>query len=204
MIHLDIVMIIPRLPSTVPHLHEANTAFDQTARDQHLPALHPRPVHVAHGLGFSGNIKSVLGIRLHAPSQFERLDPRFKATIVFATRQVLAIHAGQQIELGALVRRSPSGTDVFHQLFKSRVLGIDIGSLINTRQKSRLPVLSFLNGVTTRTHRNKARQVLIFTTQAVGHPRSHAGTDLPGIAAIKQQQRWFVVGHIRVHGAHNT
>jgi len=46
-IHLDVIMIIPRLSFAMPDLDEANTAFDQAACDENLPRLRPLSVHVA-------------------------------------------------------------------------------------------------------------------------------------------------------------
>ena len=118
---------------------------------------------------------------------------------------VLLIELAQQIEL---LRAAPACDtnvvlDVLDQLLDFLVLRVDVGALINARQKGALPVLRFLNRIAARTHRDETRQVLIHRAQAVRDPRAHARPRQPRLAAIHQQQRRLVIRHIRVHRANH-
>ncbi len=115
---------------------------------------------------------------------------------------MLLVERRQQIELPALLfGRNHLLVDVLDQSVDVGVLGIDVGALVHARQESRLPVLRFLDRVTAGTHGDESGQVLVLRAQAVGDPRSHAGANQPRLAAVHQQQRGFVVGHVGMHRA---
>ena len=84
------------------------------------------------------------------------------------------------------------------------MLGVDVGALVNTRQESALPVLRFLNRIAAGAHHHKSGHVLVVAAQAVGHPRAEAGTHLARLAAIHEQQRRLVIGHVGLHRANDT
>ena len=110
----------------------------------------------------------------------------------------------QQIELLPLfVRRNELVLDVLDQLFDFLVLSVDVGALVNSRQKCALPVLRFLDRITAGAHRDESGQILVHGAEAVSHPRTHARARQPRIAAIHQQQRRLVIRHIRVHRANH-
>ena len=46
---------------------------------------------------------------------------------------------------------------MFDQLLDGRVLGVDVRAFVDARQKARLPVLSFLDGIAERAHRDERR-----------------------------------------------
>ncbi len=74
----------------------------------------------------------------------------------------------EQIELFALLgQRQPIVAYVFDQLFDGRMLGVDVRAFVNAWQKAGLPVLSFLDGITERAHRDERRQVLVIAAKAV-------------------------------------
>ena len=108
----------------------------------------------------------------------------------------------QQVELAALLRqRQRRVADVLDQLVDVGVPGVDVGALVDARQERRLPVLRLLDRVAAGAHGDEAGQVLVLAAQAVGHPRTHARPRQPGLAAVHQQQRRLVVGHVGVHRA---
>src|SRR5579859_3436400 len=202
MIDLEVVMVVPRLAGAVPDLHEANAALEQAAGNEHLAGLGALAVHLADGLRLEADVKGVGGVHLHAVGQFKGLDARLDLRVFLALLLVTLVELLQKIELPPLFRqRNVIVFDVLDQLLDLRVLGIDVSSLINSRQKTRLPVLRFLDGIAAGAHRDESRQVLVVRTQAVGDPGTHAGADLTRVPAIHQHQRRLVIGNIGVHRA---
>ncbi len=115
---------------------------------------------------------------------------------------VALVELAQQVELAALLgQRQRRVADVLDELVHLRVARVDVGALVGAGQEGRLPVLRLLDGIAARTHGDEAGQVLVVAAQAVGHPRTHARPDLPGLAAVHEQQRRLVIGHVGVHGA---
>ena len=84
---------------------------------------------------------------------------------------MLGVELAQQVELQPLgLRRLVIVADVLDELLDARVLGIDVSPLVHARKESGLPVLSLLDGVPTRTHRDEAREVLVLGAEPVGDP----------------------------------
>ncbi len=200
MIDLDIVMTVPRLAIAMPDLDKADAPFEQPARRQQLAPLHSVAIELPHGRGFARDRKRIRRLHLHAIRELERLDSRLELRFVLPLCGVLCIHGVQQIELGPLVgTRGRKILDMLDQLIDVRVRRIDIVALINPGQKAALPVLRFLNRITVRTHRNISRQVLVFGTEPVRHPRPQTRPWQPGIATIHQHQRRLVIRHVCGH-----
>src|SRR6202035_617153 len=84
------------------------------------------------------------------------------------------------------------------------MLAVNISALIYTGQKSRLPVLRFLQWITARTHGHEPRQVLVLGSESISDPRADAGTNEPCLARVHEQEGWLVIGHIGVHGANHA
>ncbi len=149
--------------------------------------------------------KASRGVHLHAIGQLERLDARFELGVVLAALLMALVELAQQIELAALLgQRQRRVLDVLDELLDLGVARVDVGALVGAGQEGGLPVLRLLNGVAARTHGDEAGQVLVVAAQAVGHPRTHARPNLPGFAAVHQQQRRLVIGHVGVHRANDA
>ena len=84
------------------------------------------------------------------------------------------------------------------------MLGIDVGSLVDPRQKSSLPILRFLNGIPTRAHGDEGWQILVVGPEPISQPGAKARTDLPWLSAVHEQKRRLVVRNIGVHRADHT
>ncbi len=201
-IHLDVVVVVPRLTLAVPNLHEAHAALDEPPRDENLPRLRARTVHVADVLRLLRNVEGVGGVHLHAVGQFEGLHARLELRVGRAAALVLGVELREQIELRALrAERDVRVADVLDEPLHLGVFRVDVGALIDARQERRLPVLRLLDRVAAGAHRDEPRHVLILAAEPVAHPRTKAGPDLTGIAAIQQQQRRLVIRHVGVHRA---
>ena len=201
MIDFDVVVAVPRLAFAVPDLDEADAALREAAGDEDLPRLRAGAVHVADVLRLVGDVEGVGGIHLHAIAEFKGLDARFELRVVLAAALMLDIERAQKIKLLALLRGRDAGVaDVLDELFDLRVFRVDVGALIDAGEKAGLPVLRLLNRVTSGAHRDKTGHVLIQAAESIRDPRTKAGPDLPGLAAIHQQQRRLVIRHIGAHG----
>ena len=99
---LNIVVIVPRLSGAMPELNVANAAFQEPARDQCLPPMHARAIHLSDMSRLSCDVERIRRFHLHAIGQFEGLNPRFKPTILAPPSLVFLIELMQQIELLAL------------------------------------------------------------------------------------------------------
>ena len=84
MVHFDVVVVVPRLALSVPHLHEADAALHEPPRDQNLPRLRPFAMHLPNVFGLARNVERIGRVHLHAIREFERLDARLELRIVFA------------------------------------------------------------------------------------------------------------------------
>ena len=131
------------------------------------------------------------------------MDAGFERRIVAALVSLCCLlSCGERVELPPLRSlRQPLVADVLDELVDLGVLRVDVRSLIDARQKRRLPVLRLLNRIAAGDHRDEAGQILVLGPQAVGEPRAHAGPHQPRLAAVHQQQRRLVIGHVGVHRA---
>jgi hypothetical protein len=76
MIHLDVVVVVPRLALSMPHLHEAHAALHEPARDQNLPRLRSFTVHLPNVFGLARNVERIGRVHLHTVRELEGLDAR--------------------------------------------------------------------------------------------------------------------------------
>ena len=202
MIGLDVVVMVPGLPSSVPQLHHADSALEQTSGDERLPAVHGVTVHGPDGGRFAGQIEGVAGFHLHAEGQLERFDARLQSRIRSVVVPVGGIERGQKIQLPALhARGGVRAADILDEPLHVAVLRIDERSLEHAGQEGRLPVLGVLDGQAAGAQRDEARQVLVLGTEPIQRPGSEAGPWLHAVAAIHEHERRLVIGHLRVHGA---
>ena len=118
---------------------------------------------------------------------------------------MIMVEGLQEIELLALILQGEFAVgDVLNEFFDFTMLGIDICPLKGAGQKSRLPVLALLNGITTRAHGNESRKVLIQRAQTIGHPGSKTGPHQPWLTAVHEEQGGFMIWNIRKHRADDT
>ena len=116
--------------------------------------------------------------------------------------QVPAVERRRQIELAALgIAVEEWVADVLDKLFHLPFGGVDIGSLVGAGKKGVAPVLRALDRIPSGAHRHEAGEILVFRSQAVGHPRPGGGADEPAITAIHEHQRRLVIGDVGVHRA---
>ncbi len=112
------------------------------------------------------------------------------------------VQAPQEVELSALGgKRKVLVLNVGDELVNLLVLCINVCPLIGSGQESGLPVLGFLDWVSSRAHRDKSRRVLIFCSQSIACPGANTWSDKSGFSAVHQEQGRFVVRNICVHGA---
>ena len=105
-------------------------------------------VHVEDVLWFAGHVEGVGGFDLHAVGQLERSHLLFELRIVVAICGVLGIQRLKQVELPALVaHRDATVLNIVDQPLDFLMAGIHVGCLVDAWQKTRLPVLRFLNGI---------------------------------------------------------
>ena len=200
MVDLDVVVAVPRLASSVPHLDVPHATLDKSPRDQNLPRLSSRSVRILNVLRFARDVERLGRFHLHSVGQLEGLDPRFQLLVVLPFLQVLSVELLKQIELSTLLGPTDSRVaDILDQLLNLRGLRVDVSSLKDARQKSGLPVLRLLNRIAAGTHRDESRQVLILCPQSPGQPRADARSDQTRVAAVHQQERRLMIRHIRVH-----
>ena len=186
----EVVVAVPRLAGAVPQLHEAHAALDQPAGDEQLPGLHAGAVHVANVLRLAANVERLGRLGLHAEAELERANAGFERRIIVPGLRVASVEPFEQVELLALLRqRDAIVANVLDQLLDLRVLRVDVRAFVDAGQESGLPVLRLLNRVAVRAHRDERRQVLVFAAQAVAEPGAEAGPNLPGVAAVHEQQR---------------
>ena len=201
-VDLEVVVAVPRLAGAVPDLHEPHAALDQPAGDENLPGLHAGAVHVADVLRLAADVERLGRLGLHAEAELERLDAGLERGVVLPRLQVAGIEPLQQVELLALLRqRDAVVADVLDELLDRRVLRVDVRAFVDAGQEARLPVLRFLDRIADGAHGDERRQVLVLAAQAVAQPGAEAGPNLPGVAAVHQQQRRLVVRHVGVHRA---
>ena len=83
-VDLEVVMIVPGLPGSVPDLYEADATLDEASGDEHLAALKGVAIHLADVLWFEGNVEGVGRFELHAVGEFKALKTGFEFGIVVA------------------------------------------------------------------------------------------------------------------------
>ena len=105
MVHVDIVVAVPRLPLAVPDLHEPHAPLDQPPGDENLPGLHARAVHVADVLRLAADVERVGRFDLHAIGQLERLHAGFELRIAAALLLVQPVERLHEVELPPLLGR---------------------------------------------------------------------------------------------------
>ena len=116
--------------------------------------------------------------------------------------EVLAVERCRQIELPALgIAVEERVADVLDEFLHLPFGGVDVGSLIRAREKGIAPILRALDRIAARAHRHEAGEILVFRSQAVGHPRPGSGADKPTVTAVHEHERRLMVGHIGVHRA---
>ena len=201
----DLVVIVPWLTLAMPQLNDANTFLDQLSGDEHLSALHSWSVHVEDMLGLFRHVEYIHGFLLHAIGKLHRLDAGFEHRIIASFLEMFSIHALDKVQFASLGSPRKLAIDnVFDEFLDTLVLGVDIGPLVDTGQKTGLPVLRFLDWITAWAHGDESREVLVVGTESVGEPRSEARSDQARLTAIHQKERWFVVGDISVHGTNHA
>src|SRR5712671_2437816 len=96
---LDPFMTVPRLAGAVPKLNEAHAALEQPPRDQRLPAMNPRAIHLSNRFRLATDIKRIDRVHLHAERQLKGLNSGFESRITLPRVFMLFIEISQQIKL---------------------------------------------------------------------------------------------------------
>ena len=160
MVHLDVVVVVPRLAGAVPYLHKPHAALNQAPRDEQLPSLRPLAVQLADVFRFTIHVERIGRVHLHPVRQLERLDARLELRVLLSPGRMPAIESLDEIELPPLLGEGESAIlDVLDQFFDRRVARVDVRALVNAGEKTGLPVLRLLNRVAAWTHGDEAGQV---------------------------------------------
>ena len=93
---------------------------------------------------------------------------------------------------------------IFQQLARFGFGGVEVHTLIGSRQKSTAPVLHANNRQTTRAKDHKSREIAALGTQPIEQPRTDTGSWKSAITGIHQHKRWFMVWNLRLHRADNA
>src|SRR5262245_41740464 len=96
-------MAVPGDGIAVVTLNKPNASFNQSARDESLPAVHGIAIGLSNVGRLAADIKGVNGLELHAGGQFVSLDARLNGRIFLARGLVSTIQRGQQRELTLLI-----------------------------------------------------------------------------------------------------
>ena len=167
----DVIMAIPWLARSVVELDEPNPSFCESASHEALAGKSSLAVHVSGGLGFLVDVEGIRRFSLHPIGELKTLNSGFQNRIVIPAGEVLLVEALNQVELLALVAgECVAILDILNQLVDVGVAWVDIGACQNSGKEAGLPVLSLLNGISTRSHRDEARQILVFSPKAIEHP----------------------------------
>ena len=141
------------------------------------------------------HVKCLGSIDLHAISQFKRLDSRRQPSVVEMCLAVQFIQLFQRVKLLPLVRqRQLAIRKIGDRLLEIR----NQRSLVGRRKKARTPQRCAL-GRLRWTDDDKARQILVFGSQAINQPRSHAGAGEGLFAGVHLQAGAIVVDIIGDH-----
>ena len=202
MLHLDVVVAVPRLAFAVPDLHEAHAALDEPSRRENLPRLRALAIHRADVRRLLADVERVRRLHLHPVGQLEGCDARFELSLARTGRRVALVQGAEQIQLRSLVADGNLlVVDVLDEPLDARLGGVEVGALEDAGEKGALPVLRLLNRVAARAHRDEAGEILVLRAEAVSDPRAHARARQARVAAVEQHERRLVVGHVRVHRA---
>ena len=102
MVDLEVVVVVPRLAGSVPHLHEAHAALDQSAGNEQLARLGAFAVELSHRLRLALDVEGVGRIHLHAVGQLKALYAGVELGIGGAGPSVFLIEFAQEGQLPLL------------------------------------------------------------------------------------------------------
>lgn len=71
---LDLIVVIPRLPGSVPQLYVPDPPFEKSPGDERLPGMNPGSVKFLNVPGFVRHVEGFGSLGLHSECQFERLN----------------------------------------------------------------------------------------------------------------------------------
>jgi hypothetical protein len=202
MVDLEVVMVVPGLARSGPDLDETHALLEKTAGRQELAGLGAGAVGVPDVLGLAREVEDVDRLHLHAVGELEGLDAGLELSVPAPGLLVAPVEGGEEVELAPLlVGRAHGVADVADELLDVLVLGVEIGPLVGAGQEGGLPVLGLLDRIPSGAHHDETREVLVLAAEAVGDPGAHARAHQPRVAAVQQEQRGLVVGHVGVHRA---
>ena len=168
-------MGIPGLPGSVIDLHIANPPLREAAGEKILLALLVVAIHLAGLLALPGNIEGVEGFRLHPEREFQRFDPGLELGTLRKPFRVGPIQLLDETELLALLAVIEIAVlNVGDQFLGIGVLTVDVGALVDPRQKGVSPVAGLGGGEPLGTEDDKSRQTLVLRSQSVEQPGTHA------------------------------
>ncbi len=144
---------------------------------------------------------------LHPVRRLHRLQRSFELRIVGALLLHLQpVQLGQQFDLALLlVEVELIVVDVRNQLLWIELFLLhavrDVSSLIDRRQKRRVPQRRSHGRRNFRAEHHERGQISVFRSQPVRDPRTDRRPSRLDMADIHHQQRGFMIRNIRVHGA---
>ena len=186
----------------MPELDETHPALEQAPRHEALTREISRTVEIAHVLWLALDVEGIRGLALHAIGQLEAADTRLELRVVLAGLQMRLIDLPEKFQLFLLAPIAHVRVvEILDHLVDLLDRCVEVGSLESTGQKRRAPVFRALDRHAAGAERDVGGEVFIFATQSVGDPGAHGRTRQAAITAVHQHQRWFMIRHIRVHGA---
>ncbi len=185
----------------VDEFDETHAALDETSRGEALPAeagvLPPlETVAGESGIGLLFEIERGRHGHLHAEGGFEGLHSRGEQRIAGTRGEVLLVHLTQRGEFELLAVCRQTRCDI-RDGFRP---GHDERALIRSRQEVARKDLSARVGLLRRDD-DEAGQIAVQRTEAISHPRAHAGPRLRERARVHTKRGVVVV---RVRGVHRA
>ena len=200
------------IPAAVIHANKTHAGLGKAPGEQALAAKVGRATGAngvvgAHaiafegGFGFGAHIEQLGRDGLHAVAQLHVADDALELIIVWPGVGVLAIERLHEVQLAALVRwRKVFAADVWNGGL-GKILAVDADGRAHV---GRWQKCGRINRRLGSVQADQAGQVLILRTEAVGDPRTHAGTLAQAFASVQLQIGLRVVAGVRVHAVDHT
>ncbi len=193
------------VPAAVVELHEAHAPLHEPPRQQAVVAERPLArldaVHLLDRFRLLRHVGQVGDARLHPEGQLVGSDARVDLRIA-GHGAVGRVHLAEHVEgLAAVLGPHPGRVG---QEQDGIALGPELHSLIDGGQESAPPArLAAVGSVLAREQHHETRQVLRLGSEAVGHPRPHAGATHDLVARVHEDLGRGVVELRGVDRAHD-
>ena len=177
------------LAVAAPHLHEADAALDQAARQQAAAAevradRVVEAVELLRRFRFAGDIGRFRRRHLHPEGQLVGLHARGQVRVAIARSQVLLVHGSQRVEQVALLFGLHAGGAAE---IEDRAAAVAERSALVGRGQEALSIDSGSAADAGFEQDDEARQVAALAAETVEHPCAQARTADAGPAVVDQE-----------------